>query len=309
VSRLQSIFPSPAAYALLVAFATWGTPSRAWAQACCAGASAVTPARLAMHEDALVGVQLRAANVFGSYDLGGHYHSSPGGTSEYDFEEDLLGAVHVTRRGQLALLVPFVETRRQTPQDGAHLGGGVGDVNAGGRYDFVLAGESAYVPGIALLAGVTLPTGTPVESASKPLAVDATGIGAFQVNAALALEQAFGPWLVNATGLVAKRTARFGETLGTQFTLLGAVAYVFPRGEAAGISVSYTFEGDATTDQGASVAASGKRVTLVSLLGLVPLSDTWRVQGSVFVNPPLYAVGSNQLATGGVTFAVIRSWM
>ena len=123
----------------------------------------------------------------GSYDTGGRFHGSPAGATEFDFEEDLFGAVRVLRRGQVALLAPFVETQRQTRVDGGHLGAGVGDINASFRYDFFLAGESRYVPGVALLGGVTLPTGRAPESATAPLAVDATGIGAWQANVALKL--------------------------------------------------------------------------------------------------------------------------
>ena len=158
-------------------------PARAWAQACCAGGSAVTPGRLEVHEDALVGVQLKASSMIGSYDTGGAFAVPGAGEAEQDFEEDLIGAVRVLRRGQVALLVPFAETRRADSLDGGQIGGGVGDINVSARYDFVVAGESRSVPGIALLGGITFPTGKPTEQATPPLQVDATGIGAYQANA------------------------------------------------------------------------------------------------------------------------------
>ncbi len=305
--------PSPrstfrSAAALVLALAAWGCPSRAWAQACCAGGSAVTPARLEMHEDALVGAQLRASSALGSYDTGGRFVASPPGDTEVDFEEDIFGAMRFLRRGQAALLVPLVETRRRTPQDGAHLGGGLGDVNLSARYDFVAAGESRYLPGVALLVGATLPTGTPADSATAPLAVDATGIGAWQLQAGLALEQTYGRWLVNATGIVAKRTARFGETLGTQGTFLVAGAYSFEGGGALALSGSYAFEGDATTGSGADVPASSKRVTAVTVSGLWPLADAWRVLGALSLDPPIDSLGSNQPTAGALSFTMIRSW-
>src|SRR5882672_6744575 len=303
--RLQS--RSRSATTLLVALAAWGSPSRARAQACCAGGSVVTPARLELHEDALAGVQLRAASVGGSYDAAGRYISAPSGDTELDFEQDLFGAVRVFRRGQVALLVPLIETRRETRQNSAAFGGGLGDVNATIRYDFVVAGESLYVPGIGLLLGVTAPTGTRPESASPPLFVEATGIGAWQANAALAIEQTFGSWLFNATGIVAKRTPRFGETLGTQVTLLAAGAYSFGNGAALALSASYAFEGDATTDTGADVATSSKRLTVLTLSGLWPLTDSWRLLGGFFIDPPVNALGSNQPAAAGLTFTVVRS--
>ena len=290
------------------------------AQACCAGGSAVTPGRLEPHEDALVGAELHAASVVGSYELGGAFVASPPGTPEYDFEEDIFGAVRVFRHGQVALLVPVDETFRRTPADGAHFGGGIGDINLSGRYDFVLAGASRYVPGIAVLAGITFPTGKSLTgsalpqfgpffgSATQPLAVDATGIGAFQVNGALALEQTFGSWLVNTTAIVAKRTAAGGETLGTQVTFLAAGAYTFGNDAALALSASYAFEGDGTID-GADAPGSSKSVTVVAASGLWPVSDTWRLLGGVFVDPPLDALGNNQPTQVGVTLTVIRSWM
>jgi hypothetical protein len=293
-------------------------PARAFAQACCAGGSVVTPARLAMHEDELVGLQAKTGSVVGTYDLGGHFAYAS--NSEVDLEQDLFGAVRVLRRGQLALLVPFVETRRtgQGPSGPlAQGGGGIGDINASGRYDFIRAGESSYLPGTALLAGITFPTGRPPESASPPLQADATGIGAFQLNAALALEQTFGPWLVNATGIVAARTSHGGETLGPQVTFFGAGAYTFENDTALALSVSYAFEGSASCSSAgagpcpsgtASVPGSAKGVTTVSLSGLWPLSDAWRVLGGVYLTPPVDSLGNNQPATEGLTLTVIRSW-
>jgi hypothetical protein len=254
-----------------------------------------------------VGTELHAASVIGSYQLGA-YRASPPGTPEYDFEEDVFGAVRFLGRAQVALLIPIDETYRRTPMDGGHFGGGIGDVNASARYDFILAGQSLYVPGIALLAGVTVPTGRPPESSTQPLAVDATGIGAFQVNAALALEQTFGPWLANATAIVAKRTEHGGETLGTQFTFLAAGAYTFENDMAVALSASFAFEGDGTID-GADAPGSSKSVTVLTASGLWPLSDTYRLLGGVFVDPPVGALGSNQPTQIGATITAIRSWM
>jgi hypothetical protein len=288
--------------------AAWGAPSRARAQACCAGGSAITPGRLQLHEDALVGAELKAGAVLGAYDPSGRFQGNPAGTTEGDFEEDLFGAVRVLQRGQVALLVPFVETQRQDTIDGGHVGGGIGDVNLSARYDVVLAGESHLVPGVALLAGVTFPTGKPPEQGTPPLGVDVTGTGAFQGNVALALEQTYGPWLVNATGLLAIRSARFGEQLAPQGTLLAAGAYTFPNDMALALSASYAFEGDATFRDGTSAAASSKRLTVVTLSGFWPVTDTWRLLGGVYLDPPVDHLGSNQPAAGGLTLTVIRSW-
>jgi hypothetical protein len=138
----------------------------------------------------------------------------------------------------VALLVPVVQTYRRA-RGTSDFGGGFGDVNLSARYDFALAGESEVVPGIAALAGITFPAGRPAESsdaANHPLAADATGIGAYQLNLGVALEQTAGPWLFGVTALYAKRTPRTvgaGKiTLGAQWTVLAAAAYTFSNDEA-----------------------------------------------------------------------------
>jgi hypothetical protein len=189
-------------------------------------------------------------------------------------------------------------------------------VNLSARYDFILAGDSRYVPGIALLLGVTAPTGTPADApnASKPLGTDTTGIGAWQGNLGLALEQTYGPWLFNATELVAgraPRTAHIGdvsesETLAPQFvTLLGA-AYTFTNEAALALFASYTFEGTALN--GAPGTDSARQIALVSVSGSYPLSDHFRVQASVFLNPPLSGLGLNQTAATGCTVTLLWGW-
>jgi hypothetical protein len=289
----------------MAALTVCSTPTRSFAQACCAGGTVITPGRLAMHEDALVGIQEKAGTVLGSYSQTGQY--VPLGSSELDFEEDLFGAVRVLQRGQLALLVPLVQTRRSIPDpmNGAEFGGGVGDINLSARYDFISAGESHILPGIALLAGLTMPTGRAPDVVAP---IDATGIGAYQLNAALALEQTWGPWLVNATGIVAKRTDYGQETLGTQVTLLAAGAYTFDNDAALAVSLSYAFEGDGTYDSGADATGSFKRVTTVSLSGLWPIDDRWRLLGGLYLNPPSSSFGANQPSSAGLTYTIIRSW-
>jgi hypothetical protein len=282
--------------------------THAHAQACCAGSAAVTPARLGLHEDALVGTTMHLGGVLGSYAPDGAYTAATPHTSEVDLQEDLFAALRITKRGQLAALIPFVETYRSVPGQSA-VGGGIGDMNVGGRYDFVLAGAWRYVPGIALLAGLTIPTGRTVAAATAPLAVDATGVGAFQGNVGLALEQTWrGAWLASVTGLVAKRasysTQGVDESLGTQLTALGAIAHTFRSEAAIGFVGSYAAEGNATIN-GATDPNSHKRALTLSLVALVPFTDALRLQGSVFLTPPLSYFGANQPATAGLTLTLL----
>lgn len=272
-------------------------------QACCAGSGAVTPARLGLHDDAVVGLQARAADVFGSFDARGEFVPAPAGAREWDFEQDLYAAVRVLPRGQLGLLVPFVETYRES-RGRSELGGGLGDLNVSARYDFVLAHESVFVPGIALLAGVTLPTGKAVEDAEKSMATDATGLGAVQVNGGLALEQAFGPWLVGASGWLSHRAPRdvggYRMSLAPQLSLLASTGYAFDSGASVALSALYSVEGDAEVD-GVTVPDSSRRSTQVSAGLAWPASDQIFVLGSVFFSPPIDSFGVNQPATAGAS--------
>jgi hypothetical protein len=319
----------PLGVATGLAFAVVSAIARhAGAQACCAGSGALTPGRLALHEDALVGVQLHAATVLGTYDDGASYARNPPGSSEYDFEEDLFGAVRVFHHAQIALLLPLVETRR-TPADassnagptpgstiGPQVGTGIGDINLSVRYDFLNSGASRYVPGIAALAGLTAPTGRSPNEARNVLAVDATGAGAWQGNFGLALEQSFGPWLLNATELFAWRAPysaeNVEEALAPQWVTLLGVGYVFWSEAAVALSASYTLEGTASIKTAGMnwtpAEASARRVALVSVSGVYPLSNRCRLQGSYFLNPPLSGFGRNQNATTGFTFTFIWSW-
>lgn len=268
----------------------------------------MTPGRLALHESALVGALAKMSSITGHFRGDGEYIASPAGAHELDFEQDLFGALRVANRGQVALLVPFVEAWRES-QGQSQTEGGLGDLNLSFRYDFTLAGESFVIPGVSALAGVTFPTGKPPEDG-------ATGTGAYQFNLGLAIEQTFGPWLVSATGVVAQRTARtfasgpssIHERLAPQWTALAACAYTFATDVAVALSFSYAIEGNATFD-GAEVNGTARRVATVTLSGVLPLSDVWRLQGGIFDDLPVSQVGSGALASVGLSITLVRSWI
>ncbi len=279
------------------------------AQSCCAGSGAITPGRLSLHEVALVGVQTKSSVVFGNFDSHGSWTPNAKGSSEADFEQDFFAAARVLPRAQLALIVPLVETWRTAGV--TDFGGGIGDANVSGRADVVVAGESRYVPGIAFLAGVTLPTGRPPESAKNKLAADATGVGALTGNFGLALEQNFGAWLVSVSGLVAFRASRsVGDVtagLSPQFTALFALGYSFKNDAALALIVSYAGEGNGRIN-GESIMDSSRRTLLMGTSGVWPINDTWRVQGGFFVHPPVEPFGRNQPTAAGLTLTLIKSW-
>ena len=257
-----------------------------------------------------MGLETRAGVITGSFDPKGSYLPSPAQTSEVDLEQDLVGTVRLFDRAQLSLLIPLVETSRDAFGISG-FGGGIGDVNLGGRYDFTLAGDSKIAPGVALLAGVTFPTGRPPEQAQAPLATDATGIGAFQLNGGIALEQIYGRHLiVNLTGLLSQRTTRslegVTETLGTQLFGIAGAGWVFDGGDALALAGTFTGERDAVLN-GAAIPESGRSDTTLSLLGSAPLGSGWRIQGSAYDMLQLPGLGRNLPVGPGVTFSILRS--
>ena len=286
-----------------------GVP-QALGQACCAGASTLSPARLTSIEDAAVGLQLSAAVNTGSFDPAGHYSNNPSGASEQDFMESAFGTVKFADRAQVTLLVPFDETHRSIV--GANeAGGGVGDVNLSVRYDFLLAKEVRYWPGVAVLAGGTAPTGRTVENSGDLLGTNATGLGAWQGTLGLALEQSYGPILVNLTGLLTDRTSRdvFGvhETLGLQFTGLAAVGYAFHFNAGLAFIVQTSIEQDPVLD-GVTQQGAGRQSTAIGLAGGGPLWEDWRFQGSLTDALQISNLGQGQPVGITATLALLHSW-
>jgi hypothetical protein len=304
----------------LIALCFWGASivasREALAQACCAGASTLTPARLTALEDAAVGLQLQFAGITGSFDDKRNYIPNPPGASEQDFAENVFGTVRFLKRGQVSLLVPFVQTRRTyVPVPGqpgvTEFGGGVGDINLGARWDFLLAKETQYWPGIAVLAGVTFPTGKAPDQVEGS-STQATGIGAFQATGGLALEQAYGHILVNLTGLISQRFERrvgtIAETLGPQFSGLAAVGWAFHYNQGLAAILSYSGEGNAVFNA-QSVPGSGRESTNVGISGGTPLwDDDWRFQGSATYALPVYGLGRSQPIGITVTASILRAF-
>jgi hypothetical protein len=131
------------------------------------------------------------------------------------------------------------------------------------------------------------------------------------MNAGLALEQTSGPWLIGLTGLYAKPTARtiggIHVSLGSQWSVLAAAAYTFSNDAALALVASYAVQGN-TEENGAEMAGTTRRIPQLSLSGLYPLTDRWRLQGGVFLTPPISQLGRNTAANVGLIFALVRSW-
>lgn len=281
------------------------------AQACCAGASAITPGRLELHEKALIGSQLRVAGSLGTFNSQGRFRSNPPGASEVDFEQDLFASVRWLRRGQLSLLFPLLLSRRSSETTGTELGGGIGDLNLGLRYDLVRNRELSYLPGIGLLGGATFPTGRAPEDAKQPLASDATGTGATQLGLGLALERSFARWLLSATALLSKRFSRevngVESELAPQLSAVIGASYTVSDEFAVALFTTYNYEADASID-GQRVSGTGRRQLRLSLACSAEL-DAFRLHGNAFLDPPVDGAGQNQTASVGAVIGVVWSFL
>lgn len=284
-------------------------PREARAQACCAAASAIGIARLAPHEDAVVGVGARAMSLYASMGADGKY-IAPAGASEYDFEQQIAATMRVLSHGQITAVIPIVETYRSVPGL-TDAGGGIGDIQLGARYDFVETGTSRTWPGIALSWSLTVPTGRAPESATQPLAADATGTGGLQAGGQLSLEKTFGDPFVHLSGAAVWRAPRFVSGLHTQrgpaFTAFAAAGTTFLRGDLVGaVTLSYTAE-LTTRLEGVAVPDSGNEVTRAGVSAGYSLSFDWRLQGSLFSDLPIAPLSRNQPVGAGLSLMLLRS--
>jgi Putative MetA-pathway of phenol degradation len=300
------------ATALTALTAVIAAPAEARAQACCAGATALSPGRLNLHETALVGLQTRVTGITGAFDQSGQFLPSPKGTTEVDFEQDLIATLRVLSRGQITVLVPIVETYRHDPGV-TDAGGGIGDVQVNLRWDATLSGASLVVPGVAVLASLTLPTGLPPElsSPSHLLGADATGAGMVQGALGISLEQTFGHVLVNLTGSATLHTARtidgMRSQLGPSFNAFTALGYSFDAGPVAALTASYTAALD-NEAAGAAVPDSARTQLRFGISGGYAVNDTWRIQSGVFGDLPVDHCGEGQPAGAGFSATLFRTW-
>lgn len=234
----------------------------------------------------------------GRWNEHGEYVRRPLGATETDLEWDLYASYRTPwKRLQVAALVPFVVNARSAQGQSA-IGGGIGDLNIGLRLDALETKQLRAFPfGVAILGGITLPTGSSVESSSRPFAVDATGQGSVDAIAGLAMEHAAGSWLFDAIALATihapRNAAQQSRAPGILST--GAVTYVLPGGTALGAMLGYGVEWDASI-AGVTAKDSARRILRTGVFALHPLGHGFRVTGSVIVDPPIPELGQNELA-------------
>ena len=282
-------------------------PGVARAQACCVGASGLTPGWLGNHEKALVGAQLRLAETHGTYPSSGSFFARQPGR-DARVEPTFYGSYRVLPRAQVSFTVPLSFVRRRA-EGVVESRANVGDLGLVGRYDLVRAGEST-IPGLAILAGVQAPTGTPSDRGTGLLAADVSGTGSWEGNAGLSVEQTFGHVVLHATALVGVRTPRevlgLEQQLGLRSLYLLGAGWVWDDDTSMLLTLTHTADGAVTID-GEKADGTGFRVTQAAFVLTTPITDTLRLRTSLFTDiPPL---GANRQTLGGTTLGLAKTWL
>lgn len=307
--RSRSTFAECAAVAVF-ALAPLSVERDAAAQACCATPTAFAPARLRTGENAIVGFVGSAAIVTGSFGRDRSFALPSPGSREIDLVERLFAAWAPWPRIEVSFTVPFVETSRRAGGIG-EASAGIGDPRLATRFTLVRVGEDKIVPGVQLLTALTLPAGVPADGATKPLATDATGTGAFQFDNGIALEQSFGRFLFHFTGAIAWRSVRTiggaSSQLGPLASAFTALSYTFPNALSLAASLAYEASFDARQN-GVAVSDSATAKTTVGFAASMPIARGVRLVAGLAWNPHVSELGKNELATFGGSLGLVYAW-
>ena len=118
----------------------------------------------------------------GAFAGSGSYATSAAGTRDVGFEEDLFGALRLGSHAS-GRAARRRSSRRRAPWPAlSGFGGGLGDITASARFDVSNAGTRGLWPGLAILAGLAVPTGDAPDEADDPLATSGTGTGSYEGN-------------------------------------------------------------------------------------------------------------------------------
>lgn len=191
-------------------------PTPAYAAACCLSAAVFGVGRLAVWENAAVGLIAGGALDAGRWGPDGRWRAFPANYTQAEVRTDVWGIVRLHERGQLSARVPWVEGVRAAPGVGTIVAGGVGDVLVAGRWELVMPGERRFWPAIAVTSSVTAPTATRVEQTKDLLGAGTTGRGAWAGGLAVAVEQAVLPHFIRLDAGISLPAGFERQDLGVQ---------------------------------------------------------------------------------------------
>jgi len=175
---------------------SWLIPAPAKGAACCTSATISGAGRLKIWEDSALGVSSSWANSIGSWNAEGEWNAFDETYRETVWLSKVWAIARVRDDLELSLVLPWVMTTRAIPNESSS-GQGLGHSRIGLRYEAIAIGQYRNVPGLALLAGVTIPTGVRGDEATDTLLrTAATARGDWAASVAVSLEYAHLPWFV-----------------------------------------------------------------------------------------------------------------
>ncbi|QQR90355.1 MAG: hypothetical protein IPJ88_00970 [Myxococcales bacterium] len=254
--------------------------------------------RLLIWEEFAVGINTSVAVSLGYWDAEGQWRRYGNSYSEQEWRTELWGLFALHRRLSSYLQIPFVVGHRESPQlEG--LGVGAGDIQAGVRYELLEVGEYDELPAVALIAGVSAPVGTPVQSADESLGADTTGRGAWVLTLGTSLEKTVLPWFARlnigaSLPLPFKRDDLevyqwFGP--GVQCGAMGGVEVT--QGVVVSLFARMSWEADYQLD-GQTIANSARTDVSAGTTLSWRLSPHWTLQSSVSTGFFVDGLGDNQ---------------
>lgn len=267
--------------------------------------------RLAPEENASATIVGTTNDLRGHWDGEGHYVASDPDAHDREWRVEARGMGRIGRRFQFGAIVPVLYTVRRTT-DQTSGGGGLGDVTALARWDFVKVGGEGNLPGIAATMSIAMPTGRSPYSAKDALGADITGAGAWEVRPGIALEKSWWTgWYVLAAGGVgffAPFTSNRDERiqLGPRFLAFAAVGKAWTNGLGLAVAVSHDREAGPRVDGVRYVAFRARSSAM--LFGSYEIDDHWQLIASGQWDVPIDGFGRDQLAGITLGLGVRRAW-
>lgn len=281
-----------------------GAPPQVHAAACCISATAVGTGRLLNWEDGAVGLLKSASYALGHWDTDGEWKPFEG-YGELELKATLWGMARLSRRALVSLSVPATLNHRWTDSMSTW-GGFLADVSVGFRYDPLLVGEYEELPAVAIVFGVSAPTGRVPGPDTGKLGEGATGRGAWLLSAGVVLEKTVVPWFVRLETIVnvplpgapGPRGADLWFGPGVSGTLSGG--YAFDPQTTIALLYRFNWESDQRVD--GRVVGDSERLDMgVGLSFSWRFHDHWTVTGSIDTGLFADSAGNNVFGRTTIT--------
>ncbi len=272
---------------------------------CCVSASAAGVDRLLLWEHSAVGLRTTVTTRIGEWRPDGTWRADGGDYDVVEWHTELWG--HLRLAGQLSavLRLPAMLTHIHANELDTD-GGGVADMSLGLRYEPLLPGQYAGVPGLAFFLGGVFPTGTATFDASDP--ADITTRGGWALTTGVSVESAASPWFIRGDVAItipfaheaeAGITRRYGVGVATAL----AAGWDIGANVVASLLASVAWEDELRRD-GVAAAGSDRLQPTVGAALSWRFRDHWTLQLSVSTGVFADGAGVNQVGQVATTLGV-----